>query len=122
MLLSIIIELLMLGFATYIGLKKKNTTGEYAIAFIAHELVKFSLLLLPFVQQVLEAPASIIFLWIGLPMVIGLVHSYKTKRKVGTYLFVLLLIFLMFGASQIWKWLPFAYLVYCFFRDKRVKK
>ena len=116
---SIIIEILMLAFAVYVSFKRKNTTGEYAIAFLVHELVKFSLLLLPFVQESVHAPASIIFLWIGIPMIIGLVHSYKTKRMIGRYLFVLLLIFLMFGASPIWRWLPFSYLVYRFLRDKQ---
>lgn len=122
LILSIIIEILMLGFAVYVSLKKKNTTGEFAIAFIAHELVKFSLLLLPFVQQAISAPTSIIFFWIGLPMIIGLIHSYKTKSMIGRYLFVLLLILLMLGASPIWKWLPFVYLAYRFLRDNGEKK
>lgn len=119
LLTSIIIELLILGFALYVSIKQKNTTGEYAIAFILHELVRFSLLLLSFIQQALNVPHGIlVVVWIGIPMVMGLIHSFKAKSMIGRYLFVLLLIFLMFGASPIWKWLPFAYLVYRFFRDK----
>lgn len=120
--LSIMIEILMLGFALFVYFKKTSAIREYAIAFILYELIKYSLLLLPTVQLVLPVPPYFIFIWIGIPMICSLIHSYITKSMVGRYLFVLLVLFLILGASQIWKWLPFVYLIYLNFNNKQTNK